>query len=283
MQSAKDKVAELVERSRFLSDLAARLRRFRHSLGSTAEDVTWVQRIGMLLVLLAVSGALFVAWVPLLSGLVRHRWTILPLCSLAAAAGVIMNGSLWERMRCAAMVVVLFLSAGLLLAYCVPFQHAAALLLPRAVSQGDHELVRLALDHGADPSDPRFWALSPLEDAVTSNMPGITRILLEHGADPNATDFLGLPPLSQACILHYREVASVLLAHGADARAKDATGLAPLHRAAVSGDVELVRMLLEAGANPDARGPDDITPAELAQQGGHEKAARRIRGWHGQR
>ncbi len=45
MRGMIQEATELIERSRFLSDLAARLVRFWHLLASAKEDVTWVQRV----------------------------------------------------------------------------------------------------------------------------------------------------------------------------------------------------------------------------------------------
>lgn len=86
MRGMIQEATELIERSRFLSDLAARLGRFRHSLGSAKEDVTWVQRVGMVLVLLALPVTVL-APMTMQFGLLRYRWHTASICRFVAALG----------------------------------------------------------------------------------------------------------------------------------------------------------------------------------------------------
>ena len=73
-------------------------------------------------------------------------------------------------------------------------------------------------------------------------------------------------------------VVSALLAARARVSAKDGGGYTPLHLAAFRGDLELVQILLAHGADAHARTDDGKTPAMIAEQGGHQEVARRLRG-----
>ena len=58
-------------------------------------------------------------------------------------------------------------------------------LLPRVVRLGNIDLVKLLLDHGADPHSPLYGAQSsswPTEDAICSDQPEITNYLLSVGS-----------------------------------------------------------------------------------------------------
>ena len=79
----------------------------------------------------------------------------------------------------------------------------------------DLDMVKLLLDHGADPSLPEEGAPlgQALWTAVYQHQPEMVKLLLEHGADPNTA-----PEASGSALSHARkvpELRELLLAHGA--------------------------------------------------------------------
>jgi ankyrin repeat protein len=85
--------------------------------------------------------------------------------------------------------------------------------LLRAAERGQLELVKLLLDHKADPNRYDSAALTPLKGAVVSRKVQMVQMLLERGANPRA-DFEAFQ-----IVLNFSDVemAELLLRHGANA------------------------------------------------------------------
>jgi ankyrin repeat protein len=123
---------------------------------------------------------------------------------------------------------------------------------------------RQALDKGA------------MREAARGGRTAIVKLLLDHKADPNDADFGGLPVLYFA--LDRPDIVRHLIGAGADVKShlKDerlaASGPFPkgtlLHHAARLGQVETAKQLIEAGAEVDARDPAGITALGYAASGG---------------
>jgi ankyrin repeat protein len=84
-----------------------------------------------------------------------------------------------------------------------------------AARRGDFEMVKLLLDHGADPNLPEDGAPvgQALWLAVYTEQPEMVKLLLEHGANPNTS-----PESSGSAVGHARrnpEILSLLLQYGA--------------------------------------------------------------------
>ena len=131
-------------------------------------------------------------------------------------------------------------------------------------------------------NDPRAAALAagfrtPLMWAAYQNDERMVRLLLEHGADPNRSTYFG-SPLSQACWHDGFEAAAVLIDRGASVNARDAVGFTALHWAAGEESLRphLVKLLLGSGADPNAAGGEPVgalglvpqTPRLIAEQRG---------------
>jgi ankyrin repeat protein len=75
--------------------------------------------------------------------------------------------------------------------------------------------------------------VSPLHSACASRSAGVVKLLLDHGADPNGLEGNGMTPLHTAAGGGNREIVSLLLIAGADKtrRANDGTTAADVARA----------------------------------------------------
>lgn len=123
---------------------------------------------------------------------------------------------------------------------------------------GDIERVRELLREDAGlanrPSDyVTYYACSgtPIRNAAAGGHIEIVRLLLEHGADPNLREE-GIAPLGHA--LHmavcngYREIVELLLEHGAHPNVPVESSADTLSAAMRNGDQEMVKLLASRGA-----------------------------------
>ena len=179
-----------------------------------------------------------------------------------------------------------------------------------ATYTGQHDIVRLLLEHGTRPSFFEACALGLVED--------VRRQLRENPGIVGQWSHDGWPPLHLAAFFGHRETAEALLDAGADvrgvARNSEANlainaaaagpraerrpdivrlliargcpvdgrgspaGHTPLHEAAFNGDLALVRLLLESGADRSARSGEGDTALEIAVKHGRHEAARLLEG-----
>jgi ankyrin repeat protein len=79
------------------------------------------------------------------------------------------------------------------------------------------ELLRRGADVSAASRNP--LRVQPLHSAAAGNHTGIVRLLLEHGADPNARQQGGFTPIHAAAQNGNEELYALLVAHGADEEA----------------------------------------------------------------
>src|SRR5580658_6265892 len=153
-----------------------------------------------------------------------------------------------------------------------------------AIRDGNVDMMRLLLDHGADLAQGSGNHTTPLIIALLNGQVGIASELLEKGADPNAADDYHRAALFAAIDLrnfnHDKygdlptdgrdplDLINALLKKGADPNLRTETvpvhglmqfdaswvnfdGETPFVRAALSGDIEVMRLLLESGADPN--------------------------------
>ena len=133
--------------------------------------------------------------------------------------------------------------------------------LMNALQSGSTEVVKFLLEKGAI---PKIEVLQSL--CMDKDCPELVKILLDHGADPNAVTSGTPPPLHMACRGQgLLETARVLIEHNAAYEAKWDDGFRPLHYAVESGNLQLVSLLLDVGADPAATTTKDgLTPLHRA-------------------
>ena len=114
------------------------------------------------------------------------------------------------------------------------------------------------IERGADVNARTVdFGKTPLHEALDSGDTELVRLLLEHGADPNATDVEGRTLLHWAAEGAAAPTIELLLDHGADPTLKNADGDTPLdivsrRRPATHPSTELLREAMDATAGEEA-------------------------------
>ncbi|RLN30226.1 hypothetical protein C2845_PM05G02570 [Panicum miliaceum] len=122
--------------------------------------------------------------------------------------------------------------------------------LHAAAEQGHCEAVRLLLSKGVD-VDPVNYRGTPLHLAAAKDRDQVVKILLEHGADPNKVVNHVFSPLMMACCGHSLKCMKLLVQVGADVNFISPSGPSILMEAVDDGLTDIVKLLLEAGADPN--------------------------------
>ncbi len=150
-------------------------------------------------------------------------------------------------------------------------------------------LVYLLLKNGANLNAPKYL----LKCAVNVNDGLIVRLLLDHGANPNEIidDNWGLDTALHAAVFRgYENIARILLDHNADVNLRDRHDWTPLHEAANCGAnlnrLRMVRLLLEYGADWSLRTTDRCewflqrtTALQIAERQLHFDVAKLLEEW----
>lgn len=121
--------------------------------------------------------------------------------------------------------------------------------LTLAAKNNDVKSFERKLKNGADPNYGNPKEYSPMMIAIEGHHPELVKLLLDHGADPNKDPgWNSRSPLAQACYLGTPEIVNLLLVAGA---APDAggDGFTPLYFSAGKGDTQSLKLLLDAGAS----------------------------------
>lgn len=145
-----------------------------------------------------------------------------------------------------------------------------------AVTRGKFDTAEYLLTQGADPNFGRRKH-RPIMTVAHQGDTEMARLLLAHGADlrelmtPHAdvllSACLGSPPELVALLLDADQGLSV------DGSGNDKRKQGPLHVAAQWGNVGVIRLLIERGADVDARrGPKGETPLQWAARAAHRSA-----------
>jgi len=110
---------------------------------------------------------------------------------------------------------------------------------------GHLETARLLLDRGADPNlaSRNPLRVAPLHSAATAGIPALVKLLLDHGANPDAAEASGYTPLHTAAGHGNREIIALLLAAGADNQRQNRDGQTPAGIARQYGHPEIAAEL----------------------------------------
>jgi uncharacterized protein len=110
--------------------------------------------------------------------------------------------------------------------------------------------------------------------------PDVVKVLLEHGADPDddPDNPFGVRPVHAAGAAHDHETMRLLLEAGADPNQRQQGGFVPLHEAAHSDDVEMARLLLAHGADPKLAADDGRDAIRIAADDGSTRVAELLHG-----
>ena len=151
------------------------------------------------------------------------------------------------------------------------------------ISQEDGvRVAQLLLERGADVNARRHGHRTPLHLASYVGNLEIVRLLLDHGADPevNAEDHEGDKPLHKVSYGEYESqedgmrIAQLLLEHGADVNTRRNDDCTPLHLAAYYGNLEIVRLLLNHGADQQVNAEGDMEDKPLHKVSGGRYSSR---------
>lgn len=119
-------------------------------------------------------------------------------------------------------------------------------------NEGQVEVVKLLLSHGADVRSQSTADQTAMRIAVLRNHVEIVRLLVvDHGVDPNE-ECLGQAVLFTAASMGHHEIAELLLELGADPNKQSTlsgNGFRPLDGAVTRDDATMVRLLLQHGAD----------------------------------
>jgi len=123
-----------------------------------------------------------------------------------------------------------------------------------------------------------FDGQTPFLRAALSGDITLMRLLLEHGADPNLGTGDGATPLMAAAGINwvvaqtysrsdaeYLEAAKLCLDRGADVNAANSQGFTAMHGAANRGFDAMIRLLAERGAKLDVKDKQGRTPMTFAE------------------
>ncbi|KAL5723726.1 dolichyl-diphosphooligosaccharide--protein glycotransferase [Ranunculus cassubicifolius] len=114
--------------------------------------------------------------------------------------------------------------------------------LNRAAGQGKPEVVKILLEHRANPNIFFNRVFTPLSSSIIGQSLACLELLIEGGADPNAGS-CGFTPLLQAVDDDEKEMIQSLLKAGADPNMTNELGLTPIEVAAMKGNLEVVEIL----------------------------------------
>lgn len=131
-----------------------------------------------------------------------------------------------------------------------------------ATSRQDRRLVRLLLQHGADPRVPQNWP--SLRTAAQQGDPVILKMLVDSGAPINAQNQLGKTAL-HVCVVFGLDLALLLL-NGADTEARDYHGRTALSFAADHNRGDMIQTLYHYGADINAEDDIGYRPIHFAME-----------------
>ena len=144
----------------------------------------------------------------------------------------------------------------------------------KCIQRQEVESVRALVESESVPSEELNHGLII---AVNDGNEDILRILLAHGADVNFKPNDGQSALMIAARKGFENVVRLLIRRGAGINAKDNYGETPLMVAAMEGQREVVKVLLEEGTNRNSKNSKGLTARDLARWRGNIEIANLIK------
>jgi ankyrin repeat protein len=153
----------------------------------------------------------------------------------------------------------------------------ARLLLERGANVNARLTARgFAIQHDSLGNANLTAGSTPFMKAATTSDVRMIRLLLEHGADPSLANRIGTTPMMAAAGLNWAEISSLgteedtieamklMLERGADVNAANDQGDTAMHGAAQRGADKVVQFLADRGARLDAKNKRGRTPLDEA-------------------
>ncbi len=128
------------------------------------------------------------------------------------------------------------------------YNREASEALFKAIDDDDVEVIKRAIEAGADVNAKNDDGRTPLHLAAYGNSKKIMDTLIAAGADVNAKDNHGDTPLYGAVRSNSKESMDALLAAGVDVNSRDNNGLTPLNLAVDYLLTKAMKKLIELGA-----------------------------------
>ncbi len=147
--------------------------------------------------------------------------------------------------------------------------------LVSCAKKGHLECVESLLRIGVNP-DQRWRGAIPLLVAAEQRYTDIVRLLLEHGANPDIMDSFGYTALITASDFGYTDMVRLLFRFDANLNVPRWTTLGEtvLTLASKNGHADIVELLLAHGADPNRRNSHYESPLTLASKNGHTNIVR---------
>jgi ankyrin repeat protein len=126
------------------------------------------------------------------------------------------------------------------------------------------DLVRLLLEHGADPNAVDDYGETALLVAIESNQEEVAQQLMERGVDINRADKEGETPLHASCVGDHDKIRDELLRRGADVTPAHNAGWDLACWAAEQNETRVLKIALDRGIGADSRDKRGRTPLMFA-------------------
>lgn len=137
-------------------------------------------------------------------------------------------------------------------------------LLRDAILIKNTELIKFALEQGADVNGTSKSGDTPLHYAIWERSFDVVKFLVAQGADIHAIGEYGRTPLHCAVWKDSIEMAEFLLSQGTDVNAMGGNGQTPLLESVQYCSVEMIEYLLSQGADVHAKNTEGKTVLDRA-------------------